>query len=104
MLQPMNDNRAGAPLPVLPVAAAQPLRMLAVPGIDRVTLYWPILRDPTARAVLAEYGAGSGVDSLPAGPDTRLTFGNTHVGRAVVTFAAHARLVAAGHADPIHRA
>jgi hypothetical protein len=108
MFHPMNDNRDGVPVPVLPLRPAAPapvFRFHAVPGAERVAVYWPILCDATARAALSACRAvGAGVDSQPAGPETRLVFGNSHVGRAVVTFAAHARLVAAGHAEPIHRA
>jgi hypothetical protein len=104
--QPNNDNQQTAQA-TAPVAAptSTVLRFVRVPTADRVTLYWPIARDTEARDVLRDVGAVRvGIDSQPASSATRREFGHSHTGRAIVTFAAFARIVAAGHADPIHRA
>lgn len=85
--------------------ATTSLRFLRVPGADRVTLYWPVARDAEARQQLRGVAAvPMGIDSQPASSATRTHFGHSHVGRATVTFAAFARIVAADLADPIHRA
>lgn len=103
-MRAINDNKApsdGGASPDVPSG----FRFLSIPFIDRVALYWPLSSDTQARCVLRDLRAvPTGLDSRPADSMTRHAFGNARVGLALVTFAAYARIVAAGYAEPIHRA
>lgn len=103
-MQAINDNQAKSYQPAT-FAAAADFRFLAIPKADHVALYWPLHSDAPARDLFREVRAVPvGLDSQPASALTRRIFGNTRVGHACVTFAAYARIVAAGHAVPTHRA
>jgi hypothetical protein len=99
-----NDNRAQIAAPST-TTAATPFRFHATPCADGVMLYWPLTADPQARAALQAAGVVLvGQDSQPAGPATRAIFGSIRVCSGRAAFGAFARLAAAGHAAPIHRA
>lgn len=103
-----NDNTAAAiaaPIVTTTAApAASTFRFLAVPHAAGIALYWPLTADAQAREALRAAGAvATGIDSQPAGPVTRPTFGAARVVCGRVTFAAFARIVAGGWAVPIHR-
>lgn len=96
-MAPIATTTAAAP-------AASPFRFLAIPQAAGITLYWPLIDDAQAREALRAAGAvAAGIDSQPAGPVTRPTFGAARVVCGRVTFAAFGRIVAGGWADAIHR-
>src|SRR6516164_5206188 len=102
MMTISNDNAAAGRAPS---ATVEMFRFLAILRADHVALYWPLQADHQARAAMRRVRAFAVLlDSEPPGPATRAIFGNVRVGRAVVTYAAFARLVAAGFADQLQPA